>query len=53
MPMGTTAIGWKEIARRNQETLAAILATEATPWERVSAVVPPSTEKEPEGLTQT
>lgn len=44
--------GLESDTQEESETPAAILGTEAIPWERFCAVVPPSTEKEPEGLTE-
>lgn len=44
--------GWKATPRKNRDTSTATLGTEAKAWERFCAVVPPSTEEEPEGLTE-
>ena len=43
------ATGWKAMPRRKQETPTATLGPL---WERFCAVAPPSTEKEPEELTE-
>ena len=45
------AMSWRATPRGSQEGPKAMLTAEVTPWERFCAVVPPSSEKGPEGLT--